>query len=224
MNRKRWIVILWYAAVAAILAASIVFKWHRWIDLPTGAHMSLFSREPWVSPSTLVANLSGLLSFFLISLVFYFFLPRTVRSIGQAPARKGEFLRAALLGFLASLLVFITILSAVLSNSTFPFAVVVTVITLLAGLIGMVALELRLGAWLASLAGWDNASAMVHLLLAVLALYPLTFLPAIGGLMMMAYLLLGLGAVVLSRVNALYPWNHESPDLEKVRPGRELME
>lgn len=215
MKQKRWIVILWFAAAAAILAASIAFNWQRWLDLPESAHLPSFAREHWVNTSNLVANLSGLVSFFLISLVFYFFLPRTVRSIGQAPARKGEFLRAALLGFLAALLVFFIVLSAALSNSTFPFAIIATVIVLFAGLVGMVALELRLGAWLASLAGWENASAIVHLLLAVLALYPLTFLPAVGGLMMMVYLLLGLGAVVLSRVNALYPWNHELPNLEK---------
>lgn len=215
MKQKRWIVIVWLVVAVAILVTSVVFEWQRGINLPEGAQFSSFAHEHWANTSNLVSNLSGLLSFFLISLVFYFLLPRMVRSMGQASARKGEVLRTALLGLLAALLIIVTLFSAALSNGAFPFAIVTILAVLIASLIGMVALELRFGAWLASLAGWENASAIVHLLLAVLALYPLTLLPAVGSLIMAVYLLLGLGTVVLSRVNALYPWTHDLSNLKE---------
>jgi hypothetical protein len=217
MKQKRWLVFLWIAVSIALLAASILFKWQRGINLAEDRFFPTFAREHWGGLSTPVANLSGLLSFFLISLVFYFLMPRTMRSIGKALKKKGDGLRAASLGLLAALLVFFTILSAALSNSTFPFALIVAGLVLFAGMTGMVALELRLGAWLASMAGWKNTTPVVHLLLAVIALYPFCILPSIGSLVMVVYTLLGLGTVLLTRVNALYPWNHESLNSEENR-------
>jgi hypothetical protein len=211
MKQKRWRIFLMLAMAVAILAASSIFHWHKWIDLPDHISVSAFpfERGQWNTPSNLVANLSGLIGFFLTGLVIYFIAPRMVRSIGYSPAGRGGVLRAGLLGILAALLMFFIVLSAAVGSGTFPFAVILIGVMILASLVGLVALELRVGAWLASLAGWQDASPTVHLLLAALVLYPLTILPSVGGLIMVVYILVGLGAVVLARVNAYYPWNRE---------------
>ncbi len=212
MKQKRWLVFLWFVLDVAILAAAALFKWQRWVEIPqSSSYLPALVREHWAGTPVLVTNLAGMLSFFLTSLVVFFIVPRTLRSIGNAPARRGGVLRAALLGLLTALMVVFIILSSAVGSGTFPFAVVVIALVLLAGMVGMVALELRIGAWLARLAGWPESSPAVHLLLAVLVLYPFTILPAIGGLFMVVYVLFGLGTVVLARVNALYPWNHELP-------------
>lgn len=211
MKQKRWLIFLMLAMAVAILASSSIFHWHKWVDLPDHASFSAFpfERGQWNTPPDLVANLSGLIGFFLTALVINFISPRMVRSIGNSPAGRGGMLRAGLLGILAALLMFFIVLSAAVGSGTFPFAIVLIGVMVLASLVGLVALELRVGAWLASLAGWREASPTVHLLLAALVLYPLTILPAVGGLIMVVYILVGLGAVVVARVNAFYPWNHE---------------
>ncbi|GAP15565.1 hypothetical protein LARV_03356 [Longilinea arvoryzae] len=224
MKQKRWLAFLWFAADLAILAASALFKWQRWVELPQGSYLPTLMREHWAGTPVLVTNLAGMLSFFLTSLVIYFLLPRTLRSIGGAPARRGGVIRAALLGLFTGLLVFFIVLSSAVGSGTFPFAMVVLALVLLASVVGMVALELRIGAWLAALAGWPESSPAIHLLMAVLVLYPFTILPAIGGLFMVIYVLFGLGTVVLARVNVLYPWNHELPHSNEKQLEKELTE
>lgn len=211
MKQKRWLIFLILALAVAILAASSIFHWQKWVDLPDHTSVSAFpfERGQWNTPSTLVANLSGLIGFFLTALVVYYISPRMIRSIGNSPIHRGGMLRAGLLGILAALLMFFIVLSAAVGSGTFPFAVILIGVMILASLVGLVALELRVGAWLAGLAGWQDASPVVHLLLAAMILYPLTILPAVGGLIMVVYILVGLGAVVLARVNAYYPWNRE---------------
>ncbi len=224
MKNKRWFAFLWFAADLGILVASAVFKWQRWVKLPQGSALPTLVHERWADTPVLATNLAGMLSFFLISLVLYFLLPRSLRSIGNAPARRGGVKKAGLLGLLAAFLVFFIVLSSAVGNGTFPFAVVVVALVILVSLVGMVALELRIGAWLAALAGWPETTAAVHLLMAVLVLYPFTILPAIGGLVMVVYALFGLGTVVLARVNGLYPWTHDLPRSNEYQMEKELME
>lgn len=219
MKQKRWLIFLLLGIAVAILAASSIFHWQKWVDLPDHTAFSAFpfERGQWNPPSNLVANLSGLTGFFLTALVIYFISPRLVRSIGNSPVGRGGVLRAGLLGIMAALLMVFIVLSAAVGSGTFPFAVILIGVMILASLVGLVAIELRVGAWLASLAGWQDASPAIHLLLAALILYPLTILPAVGGLIMVVYILVGLGVVVLARVNGYYPWNRE---LENVVENR----
>lgn len=224
MKQKRWLFFLWLAASVAILAASIVFKWQRWTDFPTDGGYPSFMRDHLVNTPNLVSNLGGLISFYLTSLVVYFFLPRMVHVIGNAPAQRGGFMRAALFGLLSALLVFVIVVSAAVGSHTFPFAIVITGLTLIASMIGMVAIELRLGAWLATLAGWQEASPVIQLLLAILVVYPFTLLPSVGGLFIIAFDLIGLGTVVLARVKSTYPWNDLRTNFENKTLEKDLME
>src|SRR5205823_10404486 len=103
---------------------------------------------------------------------------------------------------------------AIITVAGTPIWLLVIGLTYFGALLGLVALSLPLGRWIGRRFGLAEQPAPIDLLAGLLAVFIVTVLPLVGGLILVLAALLGLGVVLQTRAGSEHPWTLGLPDLE----------
>jgi hypothetical protein len=160
-------------------------------------------------------RLAGLLTTLLSGLLLLYLAPTRVARVARAVA--GPWARRLVLGALglaAALLVGALGVLAVFTIAGAPIWLAITTIGFAAFWLALAAVSLPLGRAITRRVGLAAQSPTVHLLAGLLALYILSLVPFVGGWLILAAALPGLGAVLQTRAGSNRPWIFTLPDLD----------
>jgi len=155
-----------------------------------------------------VSLIGGMASLYVFSVILVYLIPQRMMSLSSALAnRPAALLRVAGTGLLSLLLLGALTGGASLWIGTFPLAIFVVLAVILASTIGGLAMAFRFGRGLLRRAGWPNRSPFLELLVGTLILFPLMYLPYVGGILMILFICLGLGLNIITRFGSNQPWS-----------------
>ncbi len=208
MKRWRWIVILLIALSLAVLIAESLLEWQVWAPHPSFVREHLPARYALAArPASLVSTTAALLTLYFSGILLMFAFPRRIGHMTRLFVNKPlRLLRLTLVGFLTALLVMVISVGSAISMGTFPLTILLFVVLFSGSLVGLVALAYTLGRELLRRAGWP-LSPIYALMLGQLILFAFERLPWIGGLFLVLFASLGLGATIVSHFGSGEPWN-----------------
>lgn len=156
----------------------------------------------------LAMHVVGLLALLSTCTILVFFLPDRFRvmrdALGGSWAHKLRTLAIGLIGYLAALLLAF-LLAIVVSG--LPYSILAMVVLTAITAVGITAVSLALGKWLASMVG-ATAPPLAQLILGILVAFPATVLPSYigwGAAALLAFF--GMGVILLTRLGSSRPWS-----------------
>jgi len=222
MNRWKWLLIVLVLLAAAIVVASSFIPW------PNAGQFSSFRQDflemranqgiPLLDEHfQAVSSFSVLFSLAIFGILILFAIPQRIRrQVDRLPSTFLRLLRLTVLGLLVALLVLAASLISVVALGTFPLAILLTFILMVAGLMGFITLAFAFGRTLIKRAGWQRPSPITSYLSGLLLLFACTRLPFVGPVLFLIFAGLGVGATIVSNFGSGQPWNL-NPLLEDVK-------
>ena len=216
MKAWRWILGGACAAAVVILGGSSFVEAKGMASRGVGLLSAGFGNPPWgpgqspafVEGNPFVEAAAGLVSQYLVGVLFMFAAPRMVRRFADAlaggPRNLARFLLTGIL--LAATLAAMALLTAFYIH-LFPLPIVLVFAFFLAALSGVVALEFELGRELLRRAGWSEASPLASLAVGCLLVFAAIRFPYLGPFVLALISLTGAGVVLATRFGSGGRWS-----------------
>jgi hypothetical protein len=213
MTRWKWFLIGLGILAAAIVVASSFIPWTNVGQFSSVRQNFLAMRANQGIPVLdehfqAVSSFSILFSLAIFGILILFAIPQRIRTqVDQLPSSFLRLLRLMVLGLLVGLLVLAAGLISVVALGTFPLAIILSFILMVAGLMGFITLAFAFGRALIKRAGWPRPSPITSYLLGLLILFACTRLPYVGPLLFLVLASLGVGATIGSNFGSGQNWN-----------------
>ncbi|MBN2385545.1 MAG: hypothetical protein JXB85_00890 [Anaerolineales bacterium] len=213
MKRWQWIVsVLGIAAVALLLCSpflnDLLTARIPWLDFEETARPQ--SRATFLHgwSEDLVSTVGGLFVLGITGILILYIVPGRVRRAADTlTAGTRRLLRMTLQGFLVLVLLVTLGIGSAVMIGTFPLMILLLGALFVIGLAGFVSLAFALGRGLLRRAGWRTLSPVYAFLLGLLLLAALSAIPLAGAIFLIAFISLGLGAMIASRFGSGESWN-----------------
>lgn len=177
---------------------------HGFAQPPAGFRLQspLSGLPAWAS------SLELFITLLLAGVASLYLFPARVRNMSRALASGwSRLLVTVLLGIGFALLIILFGIGAALARITFPFTILAALALVFLAVWGFLAAAYTLGRLLISRAGWGPRSPILGLALGLLLLLPLGRIPFVGGIIMVAYIGLGLGLAITTHFGSGEPWS-----------------
>jgi hypothetical protein len=216
MRTGRWTVVGAILVGVLILLGSGLLEVGGWRQFPWVGPDSVYLHRSWAPPAGLwrpdvspfVEILAGVVSQYLVGVLFLVAVPRPVRRLADAygggAVRLARFLLIGIL--LAAALAAVGMLSAFYVH-TFWLPIVLLFFFFLAAQGGAVALGFEIGRRMLTRAGWGGGSPLISLALGSSLIFAGTRIPYVGPLVLGLVWLTGAGAALATRLGSGTSWS-----------------